>query len=131
MPILTAAITLPVLATALAIPAMTVVIEEPRRADIYAVLGAILASLIALIEARYKARDLGPAVTNFLACAAAGAFAPKLLFLALLQSGWLTAEAPLVRAWEAWAAAGFLLGMNGWWLIHRATAALKSLLPQE
>jgi hypothetical protein len=56
MPLLAAALTIPVLATALAIPATALVVEHPRAADVYAVLGAILASLISLIEARYKGR---------------------------------------------------------------------------
>jgi hypothetical protein len=130
MPLLTASLTIPVIATAFAIPAAALVIEQPRSADMYAVLGAILASLIALIEARYKGRDLGPAMTQFLACAIAGSVAPKLAFLGLLQWGFVTTENPLVRAWEAWAAAGFMLGMNGWWLIHKATAFIKSIFPK-
>lgn len=131
MPLIAASLTIPVLATALSLPAAALVIDAPRQADMYSVLGAILASLIALIEARYKGRDLRPAMTNFLACAAAGSFAPKLAFLACFQWGWVSADAPLARAWEAWAAAGFILGMNGWWLIHRASALLKSLFPKD
>jgi hypothetical protein len=131
MPLLTAALTIPVLATALAIPATALVIEKPQAADIYAVLGAILASLISLIEARYKGRDLGPALTNFLASASAGSFAPKIGFLILVQLGTLTHESAIVRAWEAWAFAGFVCGLNGWLVIHRASAALKSLLSKD
>jgi hypothetical protein len=131
MPIIAASLTIPVLATALSIPAAALVIDAPRQADMYSVLGAILASLIALIEARYKGRDFRPAITSFLACAAAGSFAPKPLFLVMLQWGWVSQESPLLRAWEVWAAAGFLLGMNGWWMIHRASALLKSLFPKD
>ena len=131
MPLLTAALTIPVIATSFALPAAVLIIEEPRRVDMYSVLGAILASLIALIEARYKGKDFRPAMMNFLACAIAGSVAPKLVFLTMLQWGWVTTENPLVRAWEAWAAAGFLLGMNGWWLIHQSTALLKSLFPKR
>jgi predicted membrane protein len=130
MPLLTAALTIPVIATAFALPATALIIEQPRAVDMYAALGAILASLIALIEARYKGRDFGPAMSNFLACAVAGSLAPKLVYLLLLQWGWITAEAHIVRAWEAWAAAGFMLGMNGWWLIHKVTAIIKSMFPK-
>lgn len=131
MPIIAAAFSIPVLATALSIPATALVIEHPQSADAYAVLGAILASLISLIEARYNGRDLRPALTAFLASAAAGSFTPKPIFLILMQWGWLTAESPLVRAWEVWAAAGFIAGMNGWWIINRISALLKSFLSKD
>lgn len=131
MPIIAAALTIPVLATALAIPATALVIEQPRVTDVYAVLGAILASLISLIEARYKGREFGPSLTNFLASAAAGSFAPKIAFLCLVQIEALTHDSVIVRAWEAWAAAGFICGLNGWFVIHRASSALKALLPKD
>jgi hypothetical protein len=131
MPIIAAAFTIPVLATALAVPATALVIEHPQAADAYAVLGAILASLISLIEARYKGREFGPCITNFIASAASGFLAPKLGFLCLVQIGTLTHESPIVRAWEAWAAAGFVCGLNGWFVIHRASAALRSLFPKD
>ncbi len=131
MPLVSAALTIPVLATAFALPAAALVIEEPRRVDAYAILGAILASLIALIEARYKGKDFRLAMTNFMACAIAGSLAPKMAFLMIVQWGWITAENPLVRAWETWAAAGFMLGMNGWWLIHKASALIKGAFPKD
>lgn len=131
MPILAAAFTIPVLATALAVPATALVIEHPRAADVYAVLGAILASLISLIEARYKGRDLGPALTNFLASAAAGSFTPKIGFLCLVQLGTMTHESAIVKAWEVWAFAGFICGLNGWLVIHAASAALKGWLTKN
>jgi predicted membrane protein len=131
MPIIAAAFTVPVLATALAVPATALVIEHPQAADAYAVLGAILASLISLIEARYKGRDLRPALTNFLASASAGSFAPKIGFLCLVQLGTLTAESVIVKAWEVWAFAGFICGLNGWLVIHAASSALKGWLTKN
>ena len=131
MPLLTAALTIPVLATALAIPATALVIERPQAADIYAVLGAILASLISLIEARYKGREFGPAMTNFISSALAGVCAPKIGFLCLVQLGTLTHESVIVKAWEAWAAAGFVCGLNGWLVIHSASATLKGWLTKN
>jgi hypothetical protein len=128
MPIIAAAFTIPVIATALAIPASALIIEHPKAADVYAVLGAILASLISLIEARYNGRELGPSLTNFLASAAAGSFAPKIGFLCFVQLGTLTHESVIVKAWEAWAFAGFVCGLNGWLVIHSASAALKAWL---
>jgi hypothetical protein len=131
MPLLAAALTIPVLATALAVPATALVIEHPQAADVYAVLGAILASLISLIEARYKGRDFRPALTNFIASALAGVCAPKIGFLFLVQLGTLTHESVIVRAWEAWAAAGFVCGLNGWLVIHSASATLKGWLTKN
>jgi hypothetical protein len=131
MPLLAAAFTIPAIATALAIPATALVVEHPRAADVYAVLGAILASLISLIEARYKGRELGPSLTNFLASAAAGSFAPKIGFLCLVQLGTLTHESVIVKAWEVWAFAGFVCGLNGWLVIHAASATLKNWLTKN
>jgi hypothetical protein len=45
--------------------------------------------------------------------------------------GTLTYESGISKAWEAWAAAGFVCGLNGWFVIHRASVALKSLFPKE
>ncbi len=131
MPLLAAAFTIPAIATALAIPATALVVEHPRAADVYAVLGAILASLISLIEARYKGRDFRPALTNFIASALAGVCAPKIGFLFLVQLGTLTHESVIARAWEAWAAAGFVCGLNGWLVIHAASATLKGWLTKN
>ena len=131
MPLLAAAFTIPAIATALAIPATALVIERPQAADIYAVLGAILASLTSLIEARYKGRDFGPALTYFLASAIAGVCTPKIGFLFLVQIGTLTHESVIAKAWEAWAAAGFVCGLNGWLVIHSASATLKGWLTKN
>lgn len=128
MPLVTAAISLPVLAMILAVPAAAVVIEQPNASDAYAILGAILASVITLMEARYKSRPFLPSVANFLGSAAAGSFFPAIGYFILMQWGWISPEKHLwARTWQAWAAAGFVCGLNGWWLIHRGSSVLKSL----
>ena len=145
MPLTSAAASLPVLAAVLADVAAFIVImaqdaavsvaaldiEAPSVQDAYAVLGAILASTIALIEARYKGRDFAPAVSNFLACASIGSFAPTIAYHIGLQLGTIGQDTRWVHTWQAWAAAGFVLGMNGWWLIHHATAFIKDWLPAK
>ncbi len=145
MPLTSAAASLPVLAAVLADVAAFIVImaqdaavsvaaleiEAPAITDAYAVLGAILASTIALIEARYKGRDFAPAVSNFLACASIGSFAPTIAYHIGLQLGTIGQDTSWVHTWQAWAAAGFVFGMNGWWLIHHATAFIKDWLPAK
>lgn len=127
MPLVSAALSIPVLAAFLSLPAAAIVIEQPTFSDSYAMLGAILASLITLIEGRHRGRPLLPLVANFLGSAAAGTFFPTIAFLFLVQWGWIEpAKHVWSRTWHAWSAAGFVCGMNGWWLIHRATGFMKA-----
>jgi hypothetical protein len=127
MPLVTAALSIPVIATILSLPAAAIVIEQPTFNDSYALLGAILASLITLIEGRHRGRPLLPLVANFLGSAAAGSFFPNIAFLLLVQWGWIEpAKHAWARTWHAWSAAGFVCGMNGWWIIHRATGLMKA-----
>lgn len=127
MPLVSAALSIPVLAVTLSLPAAAIVIEQPSVSDSYAMLGAILASLITLIEGRHRGRPLLPLLANFIGSAAAGSFFPAIAFFVLVQWGWIEpAKHVWSRTWHAWAAAGFLCGMNGWWIIHRATGLLKS-----
>jgi hypothetical protein len=145
MPISSAAASLPVLATVLADVAAFIVIfcqdsatsiaaitiDQPSPQDAYAIVGAILASTIALIEARYKGRDFAPAVSNFLACASIGSFAPAIAYHWAASADWIQSTTRWAHTWQAWAAAGFVAGMNGWWLIHHATAVLKDWIPAK
>lgn len=127
MPLVSAALSIPVIAAILSLPAAAIVIEQPTFNDSYAMLGAILASLITLIEGRHRGRPLLPLVANFLGSAAAGSFFPAIAFLFLVQWGWIEpAKHAWSRTWHAWSAAGFVCGMNGWWLIHRATGLMKA-----
>lgn len=127
MPLVSAALSIPVIAAILSLPAAAIVIEQPTFNDSYAMLGAILASLITLIEGRHRGRPLLPLVANFLGSAAAGSFFPAIAFLFLVQWGWIEpAKHAWSRTWHAWSAAGFVCGMNGWWIIHRATGLMKA-----
>jgi hypothetical protein len=126
MPLVTAAISIPVLAMILSTASAAIVIEQPATADLYPILGAILASVIVLMEARYKNRPFLPSVANFIGSSAAGSFIPAPVYYLLTQWGWISPEEHLwTRTWQAWAAAGFLFGLNGWFLIHRASTLLK------
>lgn len=132
MPLVTAAMSLPVLAMILAVAPAAIVIEQPTASDSYAILGAILVSVIALMEARHKGRPFLPSVANFLGSAFAGSSFPTIAYFILVQWGWIHPEKHLwARTWQAWAAAGFISGLNGWWLIHRASALLKSFEAQK
>jgi hypothetical protein len=127
MPLVTAAISIPVLAMILSTASAAIVIEQPTTADTYPILGAILASVVVLMEARYKNRPFLPSVAGFIGSSAAGSFIPAPAYYVLTQMGWISPEEHLwTRAWQTWAAAGFICGLNGWFLIHQASSYLKS-----
>jgi hypothetical protein len=128
MPLVTAALSMPVLAMILSTATAAIVIEHPSSDDSYSILGAILASIIVLMEARSKNRPFLPSVANFLGTSAAGSICPTIGYYILVQWGWISPDKHLwTRTWQAWAAAGFVCGLNGWWLIHRGSALLKSI----
>ena len=128
MPLVTAALSMPVLAMILSTASAAIVIEHPSSDDAYSILGAILASVIVLMEARSKNRPFLPSVANFIGTSAAGSICPTIGYYILVQWGWISPEKHLwARTWHAWAAAGFVCGLNGWWLIHRASGLLKSI----
>lgn len=128
MPLVTAAASIPVIAMVLSTASAAIVIEHPSSDDSYSILGAILASIIVLMEARSKSRPFLPSVANFIGSSAAGSIFPTIGYYILIQWGWINPEKHLwTRTWQAWAAAGFVCGLNGWWLIHRASGILKSI----
>lgn len=119
MPIVTAICSIPVLSALLSMPVATIVVAvAPASADICAVLGALIASVLTLIEARKKDRTIGHTISVFLGTASVGAFLPGLLMQLAVHRGWLTAETVAAFGWQAWAFAGLVLGMNAWWILH-------------
>lgn len=120
MPIVTAITSLPVLIALLTVPASGVVIATAPGAtnDICAVLGALIASVLTLIEARKKDRSIGHTISVFLGTGSVGSFLPGLLMQLAVHRGWLTAETASAFGWQAWAFAGLVLGMNAWWILH-------------
>lgn len=86
--------------------------SSPTTADVYAVLGAILATFISLSEGHSRGRTFSHRMSVGLASAAVGAFTPGLLIFHF----WPARSA--VLTWHSWAALGFVFGLGGWALTH-------------
>lgn len=130
MPIITAAVSIPVLAAALWALASAIVIGAGDalhgNGSIYAVLGAGPGSIIVLLEARAKARSLADTARVFLGSGALGMFGPGILF-GILRYWWklIPDEALPFITWEFWAGAGLLFALFGWGLLARFNLALE------
>lgn len=112
MPLLSAASSLPVLAALFSIPMIAVVIKHPAADDAYSIIGALLAAIVSLIDARKKDKELGHTVAVFLVSAFIGMSAPGLVYHGMIWKGWIQ---PLeVSVWQLWAMAGFACGTAGW-----------------
>ncbi len=125
MPLATAICGLPVLAALLSLPCVAVVVHNPDSGDAYAVLGAIIASILALIEARKKDRELGHTLSVFLGSASMGSIVPGLVYHAAVWRGWVPRDSQQLMPWQVWAFGGLLFGLNGWGLLHVANAVLR------
>ncbi len=129
MPIGTSMTMLPVLLAAMSLPAVTIAaVRGPAADDIYAVMGAVIASILAVMEAIQKRRDYFHLVSTFLGSAAIGALVPGPAFHLLSHMGVIKAESTVFTLWQTWAVSGFLLGLNGWWLIHKLNDRLKDFV---
>jgi hypothetical protein len=118
MPIITAAASIPVLATSVWTVILAIVVNRPESADLYACLGAALASICTLIEARGNGRTVAQTITVFIGSAGCGTLAPGMLYSALRWKGWLSPDAEQYIIWQMWAAAGFFFAINGWAMAH-------------
>lgn len=101
----------------------------PGGNDMVAVLGAMLATVIAVLEARKKDRNLGNTVCVVIGSSFIGSIAPGALFF----NAWPHLAERFT--WHVWAALGFLVGLIGWSVVlaaigviqRRKDAALESL----
>jgi len=120
MPLVIALSSLPVVVSMLTLPVASIVIAEAPAAanDICAVLGALIASVLTLVEARKKDRTIGHTISVFLGTASVGAFLPGIIVQVALMQGWLPEESVKHIGWQAWAMGGLVFGMNAWWLLH-------------
>jgi peptidoglycan/LPS O-acetylase OafA/YrhL len=126
MPLTSAICSLSVFAALLTLPAAGVVIAAaPATNDICAVLGALIASVLTLIEARKKDRSIGHTISVFLGTASVGAFLPGLAVQIAVLKEWLSAETAAELSWHAWSVAGLVFGMNAWWLLHGVNCWLQ------
>lgn len=102
--------------------AVIAVVRSELNPDIVAALGAMLAAVIAMIEARKKDRSLGHTISVLIASAFVGCVVPGAAIWT-----WLPEAAPKLP-WQAWAACGFVTGLLGW-AFTAAVMALRSRVP--
>jgi len=127
MPLVTTFITLPVLLVWAMIPvAGVVVMAAPASSDIAAVLGALFASGIAVLEAYHRKRDLSEKIKAFIGAAGVGSFFPGVLVNLGVLCGWYQQSVVEGIWWQAWAFMGLICGMNAWWIIHKISNRAKS-----
>ncbi len=96
-------------ALAIASAAVTIAASQsPDRSDMVAVLGAMLATVIATLEARKKDRTLGNTITVLVGSAFVGSVAPGAVLFT-----WY-ADVATRLTWHVWAGLGFFSGLVGW-----------------
>jgi predicted membrane protein len=114
---------------AMSLPTVAViVVKGPGVDDIYAVLGAVVASILAVMESLQKRRDYFHAVSMFLGSGFVGAFAPGPVYHLLSHLKWIPADAAMFGLWQTWAIAGFIFGLNGWYFIHKTSDRLRDFI---
>lgn len=129
MPLGTSLSILPVILAAMSLPTVAVIaVKGPGVDDIYAVLGAIIASILAVMEALQKRRDYFHAVSTFLGSAVIGAFAPGPVYHLLAYMKVIPENAAVFGLWQTWAIAGFAFGLNGWYIIHKGNDRIKDFV---
>lgn len=102
---------LDIIAGGAAVAATVVASVTPGHTDMSAVLGAVLASAITVLEARKSDRTLGNTVSVFIASATVGSIAPG----AVLGTAWPDLASRFT--WQAWAGLGFFCGLLAWSLV--------------
>lgn len=129
MPLVTSFSILPVLLAAMSLPTLTVAaVRGPAADDIYAVMGAVLAAILALMDAVQKRRDHFHAASTFLGSSVIGALAPGPVYQLLVHMAFIPKETSLFNLWQTWAIAGFFFGLNGWFLIHKTNDRIRDFI---
>jgi H+/Cl- antiporter ClcA len=115
--------------TAMSLPTVAIAaVRGPATDDIFACFGAVIASILAVMDALQKRRDYFHAVSTFLGSSVIGAFLPGILFHAASYAKLITPEAQVWSLWQTWAFCGFVMGMNGWYIIHRLNDRLRDFV---
>lgn len=110
MPVGIASIPVSVFA-AIGVPAVVAVIIGPTSPDIYAVVGALFASVLPLLEASANNRTLGHKVSVFIASGVGGSIVPGLALY------WKFGHDADALRWNVWAGAGVVSGLMSWSVI--------------
>ena len=103
-------------------------VSAPASGDIAAVLGALFASGIAVLEAYHRKRDLSEKIKAFIGAAGVGSFFPGVLVNLGVLFGWYQHSVVEAIWWQAWAFLGLICGMNAWWIVHKISSRAKSQL---
>jgi len=91
-------------------PAIVVaILKGPETPDVYAVLGAVCATAIVVLDAKYKTRN--ETISLIIGCGSVGSIAPGLII-----HFWFTHLYDTLT-WHAWAGLGLLFGGFGYGLI--------------
>lgn len=98
------------------------VIQSRFDPDIVAVLGAILAAVVSVMEARKKDRSLGHTVSVFLCCSGFGSVLPGSVMWTFFAD-----RIPAV-SWHGWALMGGVCGLLGW-AVALGVMALSPRIP--
>ena len=88
----------------------------PSTTDIVAVLGAMLATVIAVLDARKRDSSITNTISVILGSAFVGSVAPGALF----YNFWPDLAERFT--WHVWSGLGFIFGLVGWSAVRTATA---------
>jgi len=128
MPIVTAAASsIPFVASVIWLAVIAVVVQKPDSSDIYSCLGAALASVCALVEARDAVRTWKQTISLFIFSAVIGSIGPSILYGVAKSKGW-TNGVESILTWHFWAGAGFFFGLNGWAIAHGLNRLVRRIL---
>lgn len=105
---------------------VSILIRQPDASDSYAIAGAGLAAVCALIEARSKARTGWETISVFITASVIGTCAPSIAFGILKYWGWISEKLEDNMAWQWWAAGGFFCGLNGWFATHFVNQKIRA-----
>jgi hypothetical protein len=101
-------------------------LAQPQADDVYSVIGAMLASVIVLVDYNGTPgtrRGIGHLIAVFIACAFCGSIGPGVILY-----NWFD-EFALRLTWHGWAGAGFVFGLLGWVLTRSALWAFNTHVP--
>lgn len=110
-----------------AVPAILAVLGGPATEDIYAVIGAMLAAVVVLVDfsSSYRAQKRGTMqfLTVFISSAFIGSIGPG------AAAHWLMSDHTPSLTWHMWAALGFIFGLAGWVITRSVLWVFNRRLP--
>ena len=110
----------PILATMFTAFITLVTIQAAPNPDAFAVIGAMLGTIIIFLEAREKGRSWLKTATSVIGSAFCGTVLPGGLLW------WFVPEFASKAHWQIWAGAGFVCGLAGWATVAAAVAIWDS-----